>query len=252
MAHESYSRLCPQADTAFLFIHGILGSPDHFRELTPLVPESCSLVNLLLSGHGGSPRDFSATSMERWRSQVSDATGQLLATHRRVYIVAHSMGTLLAMEQAVAHPEQIKALFLIAPPLKVRVMPTIVINGTRVLLGKVDHSDPWSVATRDACSLQLNFRFWEYTGWIRRFLELFSRIHDTRQLLHRVAVPCRAYISHKDELVSPESARYLTAIPGVQIRYLSKSGHLYYEPEELSFLKEEFTALVNQAMQEGA
>ena len=30
MAHETYTRLVPGADTAVLCIHGILGTPNHF------------------------------------------------------------------------------------------------------------------------------------------------------------------------------------------------------------------------------
>ena len=32
MNHAEYKRMVPGADTAVLFVHGILGTPNHFRE----------------------------------------------------------------------------------------------------------------------------------------------------------------------------------------------------------------------------
>ena len=38
---------------AVLLIHGIAGSPGHFRELIPAIPETYSIYNILLDGHSG-------------------------------------------------------------------------------------------------------------------------------------------------------------------------------------------------------
>ena len=97
MVHEEYVRMVPHADTAVLFIHGIVGTPNHFRDLIPLVelvPESWSVCNLLLDGHGKSVEDFANTSIENWHSQVWGTFEKLSRTHERVILVAHSMGTL--------------------------------------------------------------------------------------------------------------------------------------------------------------
>ena len=71
MKHREFRRICPDADTAVLFIHGINGTPNHFHDLVKLVPAECSVVNVRLKGHGGSVRDFANTSMEElmrsWR-----------------------------------------------------------------------------------------------------------------------------------------------------------------------------------------
>ena len=47
----------PGARTAILYIHGILGTPDHFRDFFPLV-SGCSQHSILLDGHGGNAGDF--------------------------------------------------------------------------------------------------------------------------------------------------------------------------------------------------
>lgn len=63
MICETEKRLLPGAACAVLFVHGILGSPAQFAPFLPLVPQDWSFCNLLLQGHGGGARDFSAASM---------------------------------------------------------------------------------------------------------------------------------------------------------------------------------------------
>lgn len=56
MEHREYVRIVPGAKTAVLFMHGIVGTPNHFRDLLPLVdlvPDDWSVYNVLLPGHGG-------------------------------------------------------------------------------------------------------------------------------------------------------------------------------------------------------
>ena len=116
MAHKEYVRIRDNATTAILFIHGIVGTPNHFNEFVSLVPESFSVYNLLLDGHGKEVKDFSKTSMKKWETQVTSAVEELSLTHEKIYIVAHSLGTLLAMEQA-NRSKKVCRLFLLAVPL---------------------------------------------------------------------------------------------------------------------------------------
>ena len=71
MKHQEYIRLVPGAKTAVLFIHGIMGTPDHFLDLIPHVPRDWSVCNILLPGHGKSVSDFGASSMDQWRSRAN-------------------------------------------------------------------------------------------------------------------------------------------------------------------------------------
>ena len=73
MICETEKRLLPGAACVVLFVHGILGSPAQFAPFLPLVPQDWSFCNLLLQGHGGGARDFSAASMAVWREQTRQA-----------------------------------------------------------------------------------------------------------------------------------------------------------------------------------
>ncbi len=116
MKAEESIRYVQNADTAILFIHGILGTPDHFTPFLPFVPPNWSIYNMLLKGHGGGVKEFSSTSMIEWKQQVHTALQNLLASHDKVVIAAHSMGTLFAIQEAIDN--QVDALFCSIHPSK--------------------------------------------------------------------------------------------------------------------------------------
>lgn len=79
--HKEYIRRVPGADAAVVFIHGILGSPDHFDRFVTLAPEGWSVFNLLLDGHGRMAEDFARSSMRKWEAQVASLMDTLCARH---------------------------------------------------------------------------------------------------------------------------------------------------------------------------
>ena len=73
MPHSQRVRILPEANTAVLFMHGICGSPNHFRQLLPLedaVPDDWSLYNMVIDGHCNKVEDFGRSSMNKWLTQV--------------------------------------------------------------------------------------------------------------------------------------------------------------------------------------
>lgn len=244
MDHRETIRLVEGADTAVLMIHGIVGTPAHFRDLTGLVPEEWSLVNLLLEGHGGTVGDFSRASMAAWKRQVEGWVERLLLTHRRVLIAAHSMGTLFAIRAAIHHPEEISALFLLAAPLRPWVRLSTMLASLRLTLGL-----PGNKMTEEMgadTSVTLTWKLWQYLGWIPRYVELLAEIRQVRGLLPRLAVPTLTFQSRVDELVSARSIGDLEGHPYIQNTVLYHSGHFAYGPEDLALLQRRFRDLVEQ------
>ena len=237
MDHSGYSRIIPSSDKAILFIHGIAGSPSHFRNLIPVIPSDWSIRNLLLSGHGMSVKDFSRSSMAVWKSQVSAEIDNLLVQHKRIYIVAHSMGTLFAIQEAINRPEDVSGLFLLAVPLRPRVKLSALLNCIRLTQGWVPPDHAGLIAMRDATSIQLDRRLWKYIGWIPRFAELLAEAGRVRKILPQLTVPAQAFQSANDELVSPVSNKYLERQPTVRITILPRSGHYSYPEDELHLLQ---------------
>lgn len=246
MHHEEYIRDIPGAKTAVLFIHGIVGTPDHFDMLIPLVPRDWSVYNILLDGHGKTPGDFAASSMKKWKAQVWGLFGRLCAQYNKVVITAHSMGTLFAIQLALERPEKVPFLFLMASPMRVGLRLTGIINSMKVVFHCVNDSNPLEAATRDACSIQTDLRLWRYLGWIPRYLELFREIRVTRKLLPGLTVSCYAFQSRKDELVSNRAGRVLEKSGVVQVNYLPGSGHFYYEETDKKYLLDAFSRLCRE------
>lgn len=244
MRHQPYAREVPASRCAVLFVHGILGTPDHFARFLPLVPADWSVRSLLLAGHGGDVRAFSRASMAQWQAQVERAVDELCAAHERVYLVAHSMGTLLALQQAVRRPERIAGLFLLAVPLRVAPKPLALLRLFRLGLDLAPPSDASLAAVRAAYGLTPDRRVWRYLGWTPRYLELFAQIRRTRALLPRLTVPCQVWQSAHDELLPASAAEPLAALPCARVRTLPASGHYSYTPADERALLHAFSAFV--------
>ena len=229
--HEPYICIVPGARMAVLFIHGIIGTPEHFRVLMPLereVPENWSVCNLLLPGHGGTAEDFGRSSMKAWREHVFSCFEDLAKTHEQVFVVAHSMGTLFAIELGLQYPEKIPALFLLAVPMRPGLRWFGIKNMLRVGFGMVREDHPMEVATKLACGIETTRRVWKYIPWIPRYLELFYEIWRVEKTMGGLTIPCTAWQSHKDELVRNRSRKVLEKFPQIRIRDLYDSSHFFY------------------------
>ena len=237
--HKEYKRIAAQPGKAILFIHGIVGTPLHFTPFLELVPPNYSVYNMLLDGHGKGARDFSKTSMKRWEQQVGEAIEELSRQHTELYVVAHSLGSLLAIEQAIK-TGKIKKLFLLAVPVKLSVKPATVTTSMKVFFDKIDPEDSLSVAAKACYGIERDRNPLHYIGWIPRFLELFTKISQIRGMLDALNTPCYAYQSVKDEKVSVKSAAILSRNPHITVTQLKNSAHYYYDGDDLLFLKQEF------------
>ena len=176
-----------QERIAILFIHGILGTTSHFEPFLSLVPPNWSICNLSLKGHGGSVKDFSQASMTEWKQQVKNALEELSETNNKIIIVAHSMGTLFAIQEAIEKPAD--ELFLLNVPLKVRVTFRLFRTSWRVFTGNIKPDDKWSLAAQKAYSIERDNHILRYFGWIPRYLELFSEIRKTRKIIGKLLTP---------------------------------------------------------------
>ncbi len=229
--HQKTSILVPGAETAVLFIHGIVGSPAHFRQVIDLegrVPKDWSFVNICLPGHGGTVMDFANSSMKKWKAHVWQVFEQLVQDHRNVVIVGHSMGTLFALQLAAEYPEKISNILLLQCPLVVGLRPFGVWNLVRLPFGGIKPDNVHGSAMLMACGVRTDRNILKYAAWIPRFLELFAEMHSTRKCLPGLQVPAVAFQSKKDELVSNRSARILRKCGRVEVREFENTTHFYY------------------------
>lgn len=249
MAHEETKRMVPGAKNAVLFIHGICGTPDHFRSVLPLedlVPADCSVYNLRLDGHGGTAVDFGRSSMKAWKHQVWQIFEDLIKTHQKVILVGHSMGTLFSIQLAVSHPDRVAALFLLGVPLYVRLRLFGIRNFIRFGFGKLDEQDPVQNALKMASGITPTKKLWQYLPWMPRMLELFGQMRETGKCLPELTVPTFAFQSRRDEVVSLRSGERLEESGNVCVKALPGSTHFYYPPEEARQMQQQFLRLLDR------
>ncbi len=244
LEHKENIRISDSSTTAILFIHGILGTPNHFSEFVPLVPKSVSVYNLLLDGHGKGVKDFKKTSMKKWEAQVTSVLEKLSLTHEKIYIVAHSLGTLLAIEQAIKY-EKVCNLFLLAVPLRLSLKPKMFVNSLKVYFDKIRPDDYEALAAKKCYGIEKDKNPFHYVGWIPRFLELFAKIRQTRKTIKLLNTTCSVYQSRKDEMVSRRSEKYFKSNSNIILNELENSGHYYYDKADWNLLMSDFNEILN-------
>lgn len=245
MVHQELKRICKGADTAVLFIHGIIGTPKHFEFLYPLIPADFSVHSLLLEGHGKGVEDFSKASMAKWEAQVQRAVAELAKDHRRILIAAHSMGTLFAIDEAIREPK-VKGLFLLAAPLLIRPKSQALIQPLKLYFNKIKPNDSRGLAAKAAYGIGEEKNPFKYLGWIPRYLELFKKIRQTRKKLPLLPASATILQSREDELVSIKALSMLRQIPRAKFKTLELSAHYYYHEEDRSFIEQEFSAFIEE------
>ena len=231
--HREYIRIAEKGELAVLMIHGIVGSPAHFKEFIPLVPQTVSVYNLLLDGHGSSVKDFSKTSMAKWKQQINSTLDEILSRHKAVFILAHSMGTLFAIDAALEHRERVKYLFLLSVPLAPRVTFKAILAAVRLALGIAGEDDATAKAMKADTSVKLERNLFKYLGWVPRYLELFGLIAETKKKLGNITAPGSCYQTAKDELVGRKTGKMLRERTSLRCFTLENSGHFAYSTEDM-------------------
>lgn len=111
-----YQRLGVETGPPVFFIHGLGGSTSYFYPLVAKLQSTHSLHLLDLEGHGLSPT--SALSNVSIASFAEDfyLLSKFAAVNGGVTVIAHSMGSLVALKLALEHPELVSKLILMGPP----------------------------------------------------------------------------------------------------------------------------------------
>ena len=240
MEHSEYIREIAGSSAAILFIHGILGSPSHFNRFIDIVPKEWSVYNILLAGHGKSVDDFSAASMQQWKEQVARQMEVLTVKYEKIFIMAHSMGTLFALDASIKYPGKVKGLFLLAVPLKPFIRPSAINGLVKVIFDRTKQDDKIAEATKNEYSIMPDKRLWKYGKWVFNYWSLFLEIRKMRGRIQLLSVPCQAFQSKRDEQVAFSSVQYLKRSERIEVTVLEESGHSYYSEADYTLLLEKF------------
>ncbi len=230
--YHAIRREPPHAQTAVLLLHGILSAPQYFDFIMPEIPAEAAVYGILFEGHGGQISGIAQASMDHWKSQVHEAMQALSSRYRNIIIIAHSMGTLLAVQTAREFPARLRRMILLDIPMYVHLTPDGFAHFTATGLGLEIAQDARAQAVHEAYSLEPDSHVLRYAAWLPRYAELFREIVRTRRMMNEIRVPCDIFQSRHDELVSMRSVRCFLGNPNLRVRVLHKSGHFYYADDD--------------------
>lgn len=245
MDHSAYYRPMPDADTAILLIHGVVSTPRHFDWLLPSLPEDAEIHCVLLAGHGGSVEDFSNATMKQWHQQIDETILALEKPGRRIIVIGHSLGSLLALYAAQKY-ESIRGMILLNIPLAPWVKPPMVSRCLRFPFGKIRVDDPRDMRCYQDLGTVLEPKLWKYVGWTTNMVALLKLARHCRNIPAKLSIPCYAYLDTDDELVSLHSAKWLQHIPNVTLRYLDHYGHFAYKDTDQEIIIQDLNTLLKK------
>jgi len=220
-----------------------MGSPRQFDKLAESVHRTgFNTTAVLLPGHGGSPKEFSSGTMERWLEHVYAETGRFLG-HDKIYLVGHSMGGLIAINTAVRYEGRVSGVFLIACPFKFRTFSAYSLS-VRLKQVFYNKTNPMKAAYLTSSSVQLRPGIIRHSA--KPALELKKLMKVTKDKLPDVRAPVTAVYSVSDELVSTDSLEILqTGLTKSNFKglVLSDSLHAYYPLHEQTVIENQLAAL---------
>jgi len=229
--HRPINRERDTAETMVIFIHGFMGSPDQFSDLADAVYEKgCSTMSILLPGHGAGMGEFVRSNMRDWERHVQSEIDRVDERYKKIILVGHSMGGLLALGASLAPDSRVAGVLTIATPLKINKKSFYIKLQmmTRPSMSEIKRA--YFRATSIGRSA-----FWHYLILSRPLYHLFRLIKQTRGRLAEVTVPVTLFYSRGDETVDYRSAKFFeeglcNTEPTVVT--LDKSWHAYYDAAE--------------------
>ena len=103
---------CGEGGRPFVLVHGYTGSRDDFREQLPHLARLGRCIAIDQRGHGGSdnPGDLAGYTLDALASDLEAALDALGV--ERCDLLGHSMGGMVALRLALAHPGRVASLVL--------------------------------------------------------------------------------------------------------------------------------------------
>ena len=107
-------------ETAVLLVHGINDSPQCYHKMAPALAEEGFTCRVMRLPGFALPNDrYAQATKEEWLAAVDREIRSLRQDHRRVAVVAHSLGGAVTIAHLLENPDALDAVVLLAPAVNV-------------------------------------------------------------------------------------------------------------------------------------
>lgn len=113
-------KVSPDSTANIIFIHGIASSTGMWREAEEQISGNFNLFAVDLLGHGKSPKPTwdGAHNLENQAKALKRTLSKIAKQYKKpIFLVGHSMGSLVAAEFAGKFPDFAEGIFLLSPPI---------------------------------------------------------------------------------------------------------------------------------------
>ena len=222
-------------DEAVLLVHGFGDSPSVYQRMAPaLAAKGFACHGLRLPRHALTMTRYKKTSGAQWSDAVRSAVKELRGRHKRVYLIAHSLGAAVSLE-AVADPASaVDAITLLAPLFDVSnrrspVLPARVwyrlLDGVLVFTDAIQMAFPPDLWDRDALPLTREDKFIPRVV-IREVFRLVARNRGRAAAFH---TPLLMILARHDLVVDNVAAERFfqeCAAEPKRLRFVEDAGHM--------------------------
>lgn len=222
-----------EGDVALLMIHGFASSPAVFQRMAPALAERgyrCRVMRL--PGFGETP-EATRFELAAWQAAVEAEVQALRATSREVWLVGHSMGGTLALDQAL-RGIRVDGMALITPLIEVADTRSVLLPPRRWFeLGQ----QLWSEKTLIETAFPVDMRepvpgldeMRDLYLPVAAYREMFAAVDRVTGRAERIRCPVLVAVANKDLVVDSEAAMaYFSALGSARksLVELKASGHV--------------------------
>lgn len=195
-----------------VLVHGYMAAPLEVRALGEhLRGAGFAVYGVRVAGHGTAPEDLAGQSVAAWVAAVERGCDVVRALTDNLAVGGFSMGGCLALLAAARRPEQVRAVFTICSPLRLRtysarLAPSLL--GLNTLLKRFGAARPsLEYVDNHPENTHINYTRNPLAG-VRELLDV---MYETSRCLSRVTAPALVVQASDDPTVHPDSAPALFA-----------------------------------------
>lgn len=232
-----------------VMIRGVGSNVDHWYEQVPVLSQK---YQLLIFDNRGIARSSDPGGAFSTKDMAADTIALMEALGiKKAHVLGYSMGGMIAQELALAHPEKINGLILVATDcggsLRIKARPEysglfseMIRLGTpeaktaaaACLFAKQTFETRPDIIQRYA---EVSLRFPASQKTLERQWEAITR-HDASGRLKNITAPTLAITGSEDVLIPPENSRVLAErIPNARLRFIDDGGHLFVVEQPQQF-----------------